>query len=944
MLVEEHSEQQQHFQTGAMIEQHKSQEDCSLIMFAKQNNNLAQFQANAALCTGPGLAALALPPTTVVNNETTPFPFQLQLSCGEFADFAQAQAQSQPPPASQARSRAARAPMAGQQQQQQLLQGVANLGAAAAANKQQFASPKALALRTHPITGQPITKLSIRDQQQLEDQVLRRFKCDECGKAFKFKHHLKEHIRIHSGEKPFECLNCGKRFSHSGSYSSHMTSKKCLIMNLKVRKGAPVGCASGPGSALGSSVSPSTGAASAAAGAQQLQLTGHNGRNIIQHSCACCGRRFPSSAEYQQHMAQNKRCQQVCLGRQSAQQQALLAPALRGSSGRTTTAAAAAADNHSLLGKSGPAKRGQANELASCDQSAGPPNRTAEQPKGGRRTRPARQMQIQMQSAPLQQLQQTPMQQQLSGAGAICSNSPLCSLAGSTSPQSTYSSASTASAAAAFLAQNGPNMFCVPQNTNNNLFAPGAAQFGANFANIQQQQQQQQQAFSSPEQLVPSPLQLASLIASLMRGYSTSQQPLVSQVQPAQAQLQQHNAIETSADQQQQLFAASMQHQLNQSPSASQSLFAAAAAVAAAAAAAAAAASAPAQNVATSGQATPQPPPPPQPSQPPQTTTTTSGGSITPTSGSSSTPAQASKASPLGFLSAPMALQAANNFDYRDEEEEEEEEFQSRDSFDEVEDDDEEEEDEDENVGLVEEDEQEEFGLRDNGSKQQQQQQANNGLQLAGSNFGHLLESYESNSLKQFSNERQELANLQRQLDGAPANHCSPDEQQQLLAHGRAVGHNQANKRARFRSVLSDDTVRVLKQVYQSNPKPSKRDIIELAQRVEYPPRVVQVWFQNTRARDRRLGRLPSSSLSVGGGGGGGDLQMGQMMGQQQQQILEEVQQQQQQQQQQEPASAAAALSLFLDSMNPIDLSNMVQRQRALVAVAAAAAAAQQKP
>lgn len=51
---------------------------------------------------------------------------------------------------------------------------------------------------------------------QLIDDDKRRYQCSTCSKKFKHKHHLKEHERLHTGEKPYTCDKCGKRFSHSG--------------------------------------------------------------------------------------------------------------------------------------------------------------------------------------------------------------------------------------------------------------------------------------------------------------------------------------------------------------------------------------------------------------------------------------------------------------------------------------------------------------------------------------------------------------------------------------------------------------------------------------------------------------------------------------------------------------------------------------------------------
>lgn len=74
-------------------------------------------------------------------------------------------------------------------------------------------------------------------------------------------------------------------------------------------------------------------------------------------------------------------------------------------------------------------------------------------------------------------------------------------------------------------------------------------------------------------------------------------------------------------------------------------------------------------------------------------------------------------------------------------------------------------------------------------------------------------------------------------------------------------------RKVRVRSQIAEDQLAVLKQHYALNPRPKREELEIISQRVNFPVRVVQVWFQNNRARHRREGRLIPIPYSPSGNG-----------------------------------------------------------------------------
>lgn len=91
---------------------------------------------------------------------------------------------------------------------------------------------------------------------------------------------------------------------------------------------------------------------------------------------------------------------------------------------------------------------------------------------------------------------------------------------------------------------------------------------------------------------------------------------------------------------------------------------------------------------------------------------------------------------------------------------------------------------------------------------------------------------------KQFSGSNQHNHNMKMDSDEESQRDSSSLDDEMLMSDGKKV---------RVRSVLSEETLRVLRAQYTVNPRPKKQEILRLSEQVSYSPRVVQVWFQNMR-------------------------------------------------------------------------------------------------
>jgi len=84
------------------------------------------------------------------------------------------------------------------------------------------------------VMGQPGEQDDRVDWLGIDGRSSCRSKCGYCEKTFSSNSALKQHMPVHTGEKPYACTMCEARFTQSSSLYKHVKKQNCYMKNLKV--------------------------------------------------------------------------------------------------------------------------------------------------------------------------------------------------------------------------------------------------------------------------------------------------------------------------------------------------------------------------------------------------------------------------------------------------------------------------------------------------------------------------------------------------------------------------------------------------------------------------------------------------------------------------------------------------------------------------------------
>ena len=78
-----------------------------------------------------------------------------------------------------------------------------------------------IGLRLASLTTRPYPILSRRVNENEKRPTPKRFQCTHCEKSFGKSSHLRDHIRTHTGDRPYRCEYCDKAFTQYSNLRTH---------------------------------------------------------------------------------------------------------------------------------------------------------------------------------------------------------------------------------------------------------------------------------------------------------------------------------------------------------------------------------------------------------------------------------------------------------------------------------------------------------------------------------------------------------------------------------------------------------------------------------------------------------------------------------------------------------------------------------------------------